>query len=106
MNFNVVVEPNARLDLKAAFEWYEEQLDGLGNEFLNSTEIEFKILEENPEMYQIIFEEVRRAPIKRFPFGLFYVIRDMTVHVVAVYHARRDPDGWKKRIFSIPLAKK
>lgn len=101
MSFIVVLEPNARLDLKAAYEWYEEQLKGLGNEFLNSTEIEFKILEENPEIYQNIFEEFRRAPIKRFPFGLFYVVRNMRVHIVAVYHARRDPDGWKKRIHEV-----
>lgn len=101
MSFRVVVEPSAQLDLKAAFEWYEDQKKGLGNEFLNSSEIEFKILEENPEIYQVIFEGIRRAPIKRFPFGLFYVIRNLNIHVIAVYHARRDPDGWKKRIYGI-----
>jgi toxin ParE1/3/4 len=101
VSFQVLVETSAKLDLKAAFEWYEDQQIGLGIEFLNSSENEFKILEENPEIYQVIFEEIRRAPIKRFPFGLFYVIRNMSVHVVAVYHARRDPDGWKKRIYGI-----
>ena len=101
MTFKVVVESSAKLDLKAAHEWYEQQLPNLGNEFLNSTELEFRILEENPEIYQIIFLEIRRAPIRRFPFGLFYVIREKTVHVIAVYHTRRDPDGWKKRIYGI-----
>lgn len=102
MSFQVVVEPSAKLDLKAAFEWYEDQQIGLGIEFLNSSENELKTLEENPEIYQVIFEGIRRSPIKRFPFGLFYVIRATKVHVIAIYHARRDPDGWKKRIYGIP----
>lgn len=101
MNFQVIVEPDAILDLNAAFGWYEEQLDGLGKEFIISVEASFSQLERTPEIYQTIFENIRRAPIKRFPFGLFYLIRKQIVHVVAIYHSRRDPDGWKKRIYEV-----
>lgn len=106
MSFVVVIEPAAKLDFKAAFEWYEEQLEGLGAEFLISAEAAFSFLERSPEVYQLIFGTVRRSPIKRFPFGVFYVIKEKTVHIVAIYHARRDPDGWKKRIYSVPIAGK
>ena len=101
MNYKVVLEKDAIADLSAAFEWYEEQLDGLGKEFLISSEASFSFLERTPEVFQSIFEEVKRSPIKRFPFGIFYIIRKDIVHVVAIYHSRRDPEGWKKRLHRV-----
>ena len=65
MNFTVVVEPEARADLAAAFEWYEGQLDGLGLELLASTEATLTLLERSPEIYQVLHREIRRAPIRQ-----------------------------------------
>lgn len=98
MTFEVRVEPEARADLAAAFEWYESQEDGLGLEMAASAEATFSLLERFPEAYQEIYEDFRRAPIRRFPFALFYYIEESIVRVVGVFHYRRDPDGWKERI--------
>lgn len=35
--------------------------------------------------------EVRRAPLRRFPFGVIDLVLDDTVWVVALAHARRRP---------------
>jgi len=34
---------------------------------------------------------VRRARLQRFPYAVFYVIREDSIDVLAVYHARRRP---------------
>jgi hypothetical protein len=34
---------------------------------------------------------VRRARHRRFPYSVFYVIRDDLIDVLAVYHGRRRP---------------
>ena len=98
MPFIVLIEPEAKRDLRAAFEWYEEQLDGLGHEFIISAKASFSRLERTPGIYRKIFEDFQRAPIRRFPFGIFYLVRSDKIHVLAIYHSKRDPDGWKKRL--------
>ncbi len=98
MTFDVVFEPEARADFAAAFEWYESQLEGLGLEMLASAEATISLLERRPEIYQVIYSEFRRAPIRRFPFAFFYLVTPEQVKIVGVFHYRKDPDGWKERI--------
>jgi hypothetical protein len=41
---------------------------------------------------------MRRAPVARFRFyGLYYLIREKEVWVIAVHHARRHPNWLQKR---------
>jgi len=41
--------------------------------------------------------KLRRALVQRFPFGVFYVLTERHIVVVAVLHAARDPRLWGKR---------
>jgi hypothetical protein len=38
-----------------------------------------------------VYPRVRRASLRRFPYGVFYTIREDRIDVLAVYHARRRP---------------
>jgi hypothetical protein len=38
---------------------------------------------------------IRRAMLRRFPFGVFFVVDDDWSTVVAVMHLHRDPGSWK-----------
>ena len=53
MNFSVVFEPNAELEIIEAFQWYEEQSFGLGGEFLRAVKQSEAVLSRNPFQYQI-----------------------------------------------------
>jgi len=35
--------------------------------------------------------------VRRFPFGVFYVLEGEAVVVLAVFHASRNPKGWQSR---------
>jgi hypothetical protein len=41
---------------------------------------------------------VRRALLRKFPYGVFYFVFDDTVVVLACFHTRRDPKDWQKRV--------
>jgi plasmid stabilization system protein ParE len=97
MNFEVVVEPAAESDIRAAFEWYEEQVPSLGHEFLVSLRSCFGRLERTPAIYKYFLEPVRRANIDRFPFGVLFVIREEFVFVLGVFHHKRNPASWIRR---------
>ena len=55
------------------------------------------LIAEDPRRYPRVHGEVRRAVIRRFPFGVFYLIESDAVVVMAVMHASRDPAHGQER---------
>jgi len=51
----------------------------------------------HPESFPVIHEKIRRANLRRFPFGVFYVQRADHVFVLGVVHHARHPNLWKRR---------
>lgn len=83
-------------EIGEAQEWYELQSPGLGEEFIAATELQLKRLEQAPLLYAEVIPGVRRALLPRFPYGLFYAVRDDLVHILAVLHDARNPGRWPK----------
>lgn len=98
MDYSLIIRPEARADLLDAFHWYQEQREGLGFDFKLCVDEVINTIQRNPFIYKAVFQNVRRSVTKRFPFGLFYVVEDHTIVVIAVLHARRDPMNWKVRL--------
>ena len=46
--WKIVIEDLAKSDLQAAYEWYEKEKAGLGDEFLDEFEITLSLVERNP----------------------------------------------------------
>ncbi len=97
MNYEVLIRSEAGTDLLDAVVYYEEKLKGLGNEFINYFESALEIISNQPESFPIVYKNVRRALIRRFPFGIHYIIEEKKVIILAVFHFSRDPKGWKRR---------
>lgn len=58
-------------ELREAFQWYEGERSGLGLEFLSEIARVERHLVTTPELYQRVVDELRRATLRRFPYGLF-----------------------------------
>jgi plasmid stabilization system protein ParE len=92
MSYAVRILIPAEADTVEAALWYDAQASGLGADFLAEVNAAAERLAANPAMYAIRFGDVRRAPVHRFKFyGLFYLIRDSEVWVLAVFHGSRHP---------------
>jgi plasmid stabilization system protein ParE len=87
----------AAADLEEAFQWYQTQRVGLGEEFLVAVKSVLDDAVRHPEKYPVVHRETRRALIPRFPYGLFYRILDEQIVVVACMHGRRNPRRWQTR---------
>ena len=92
-----IFRPAAAADVEDAFRWYERQRAGLGEEFLGAVKRTQDSIAENPELYPVIHRDTRRAFLKRFPYGLYFRVLGEQVIIVACYHGKRDPRGWRKR---------
>ena len=92
-----IVRSPAESDLAEAFEWYEQRSRGLGLEFLRAVDVTFATIARTPQLFPRVHHEIRRARLRRFPYGVFFLEQAGTISVLAVMHAHRDPRRWLSR---------
>ncbi len=97
MSLNLILRPEAESDIQNAFEWYEAQVPGLGSEFVRAVDVCLSAIGRNPLAYPIVHKQVRRALIRRFPYGILYIAEQETVVILACFHGKRDPKAWRDR---------
>ena len=95
---NIEFKPEVYADIKVAYDWYESQRIGLGEDFLLTLEESYAKIARTPKIYQLVYKIVRRKLVRRFPYGIFFVIKTDTIIVLAVMHTKRKPSEWHKRI--------
>jgi plasmid stabilization system protein ParE len=93
MASKIVITPLAHLDEFEAYEWYEQQRIGLGEELLTELEACYQKIAEHPEYFSFIDErkELRDCLMPRFPFLIVFRIINNTVEVITVHHAKKHP---------------
>ncbi|MBN8443580.1 MAG: type II toxin-antitoxin system RelE/ParE family toxin [Thauera sp.] len=93
----ILFRPQARAEFDAAGDWYEAELRGLGEAFLDAVEAQLSRIATNPLLYPAVYRDVRKAALKRFPYCIYFRLRGDTVVVLAVFHTSRNPESWKRR---------
>lgn len=93
----LVIQPRAQEEIGEAFDWYEAQRLGLGIEFIHSLDAVFAQVQRDPAHFPYVSARIRRALLRRFPYGVFFAEYDGVILVVAVIHTRRNPKSWPAR---------
>jgi toxin ParE1/3/4 len=93
----LIIKPFAELDATEAANWYNDKREGLGNEFLLALDAKINAIQRNSSHFQLVYKNIRRALTERFPYGIFFIIEDDTIYVLAIQHTSRNPKIWKKR---------
>jgi plasmid stabilization system protein ParE len=94
----VVYTPEADDDIVESYRWYESREPGLGEDFLRCVEACVGMIRRYPRMFPIAVEIFRHAPLRRFPFEVFYEEAGEAIHVYAVFHCSQDPSKWRERL--------
>lgn len=89
--------PAARADILSAYDWYAARDPAVADAFRLRLDTTVRRIAEQPEGYQLVYRELRRALLPRFPFGVFFQIRPGLVQIVGVLHTSRDPALWRAR---------
>lgn len=105
MDYVLVFRPEVRDELEEAYNWYESQRLGLGDQFLNCVDEIVDRIRSMPESYAIVHRDLRRAVVQRFPcavvqrfpYAVYYRIVSSRIIVIAVFHGRRDPKSRQMR---------
>src|SRR5262245_47674472 len=98
MSLPLIISPEAEADIAEAKGWYERRRAGLGERFLLCVEAALDQIRRAPTAATEVYPGVRRVVARQFPYGVFYQLDADLIAVIAVYHSKRDPRGWKERI--------
>jgi hypothetical protein len=73
--------------------WYEEQSEGLGDDFFVKFESALRAIQLNPSGNAFWLESttVRRAKLKRFPYAVLYKAYPDKVRILCVRHDKKHP---------------
>jgi toxin ParE1/3/4 len=90
LTWRVHVHPLAQADIEDARDWYDQQRAGLGADFLLEVEGALAQLDQHPTRQRPYYRGLRRILTKRFPYKIFFLVEEESVHVLRVLHGRRD----------------
>ena len=88
----------AQIELDDAIQYYNYEVPGLGDAFLNEVLNALDRIGEFPEAWHPCSKRTRRCQTRRFPYGIIYQIREEEILIVAVANLHRKPDYWADRI--------
>jgi plasmid stabilization system protein ParE len=55
------------------------------------------MIERSPELFPFALDDIRKAPLRRFPYVVYVVVLGTGISVLAVIHGRRHPRRWQSR---------
>ncbi len=98
MTLPALLSPEAEADLDDAARWHEWQSAGLGTELVNEVRKALIRVGDQPQAYPELRPGVRRAQVQRFSYGIFYRVDADRVEVIGIFHDRRSPRIWQRRV--------
>ena len=94
---SIISHPDIEHEVKASYEWYQNQAVGLGDDFLTELEAAYQAIIELPNAWPKFQNGFRRFLLSKFPFSIIYRFNKKEIYIVAVMHNSRKPGYWNER---------
>ena len=94
MTLPIELAPEALSDVAEAFAHYDRVQPELANDFVARIDAALLLVAELPLARQILYRDVRRLVLRRFPHAIFYRAEAARVVVLGVRHQASDPEQW------------
>jgi len=98
MKYEIVITEAALQDAEIIFDWYEEQLPGLGEKFILALEVANKDLLRSPFAFAKWKKDIRKMVMRKFPYKIFYKIKGNTIVINTIAHVKRSNKFLKRRM--------
>jgi len=98
MTYTLRFLPEVEEDVISGYAWYESKAPGLGEEFLRMFYACATELPRNPLLFQKIYGNFRRRLLRRFPYAIYFIVKDKDIIVFALFHCARDPRTIKNKL--------
>lgn len=100
MNTRLIVSEAAEREIAQALDWYLENAPEHAERFVDDLDETIGHVRDKPRLYRLVYGDVRRAALGRFPYLLWFIHFDEAevVHVLAFSHQRQDPSATRQRL--------
>lgn len=99
MSYRLIFHPDARAEYSESVDWYRTSAGkAMATIFAKAVREATRVATVTPYRFPVLEGEVRHFVLARFPYSILYVIDGDIVVVVSVFHHRRDPDEWRRRL--------
>ncbi len=96
--FNIELSEEAIEDFDNSYNFYYEDSFKVADTFFKQINISFEIIKQNPTSFPVVYKDVRKFVVKKFPFLVYYRITNSVIQVIAIFHSSRNPEIWNERI--------
>lgn len=83
-SFTIEITPDAFKEIQDAVDYYNQQLEHLGERFFSDLKHQINTLSENPFYHSVRYDDIRCAHLYKFPYTAHYQIVENKVIVIAV----------------------
>jgi hypothetical protein len=91
--------PAAAREFVADVRHYDKRYLHRGQRFVEAVERTLVRVAEAPLLSPVLYEpDIRSAKVGRFPYRVVYIIVQGDIDVIAVAHAKRRPEYWRRRL--------
>jgi len=97
VNLPVVLRPEASRDAEEVRDHFDSLRTGLGQTFLDRLNEALARIGTMPELYGVVWRNVRALRLRQFTYVVYYRVHDDCVEVLAVMHGSRDASDWQVR---------
>ncbi len=84
--YRIILKPETAKDIEHAYNWYEDQQNGLGDRFLETLKECYKKLEQYPFSFSEMAKSIRQLKLKTFPYVIVFEVIQHEVVIYAVFH--------------------
>ena len=88
---------DATAELSEAADWYLGQSAKAAQDFAIEIERALTRISQNPERFARVGKNCRTCPVTRFPFQVIFRFNENHIRVIAIAHAKRRPNYWRRR---------
>lgn len=95
--FSLHLSDDAESDLEFSYSFYYEENPKVADIFFIRINKSFESIKSDPYSYPIVYKNVRKFIVKKFPFVVYYQIVESAIKVIAIFHTSRNPEIWNDR---------
>lgn len=89
MTYKLIFRTEAEQDLEDIQDYYNKINPAITDNFFIEFFDTMDFVENEPQLFQIRYKEIRIAPMYRFPYGIHYRETDLEIIVYRVLHTKR-----------------
>jgi plasmid stabilization system protein ParE len=93
MGNKVIFSSSAAKEIRDSFDWYEDRVNGLGEQFIQIIDLSLELILLNPEGFPVKKSPYREIVLKKFPYQIIYeyLKKEQIIYILHIFNTRRHP---------------